>query len=216
MAFGCTAFGCTVSASSSVEAEASSSSSSGSESSSSSESARETRSTQLRVGRLEPQAGVDVVETTCDRDRSEKCNGLDDNCNGEIDEGCGYRSGTIQVTLAWDTGADLDLYVTDPKGDMLSFQNDEVASGGRLDHDGRGQCEPDADHNHIENAFWERALPALGTYKIAVHYYGECASGAGPTAATVSVAVGGSVVGTYEHTLSPTQRAPIASFDLSK
>lgn len=61
-------------------------------------------------------AGVQVVEASCTQGAAEQCNGLDDNCNGQIDEGCGYQSGAIQITLAWNTGADIDLYVTDPQG----------------------------------------------------------------------------------------------------
>lgn len=46
-------------------------------------------------------------------------NALDDNGNQLIDEGCGVAQGQVQVMLAWEApGVDLDLYVTDPNGEI--------------------------------------------------------------------------------------------------
>jgi uncharacterized protein YfaP (DUF2135 family) len=148
-------------------------------------------------------AGVTVVETSCTQGAAEECNGLDDNCNGQIDEGCGYSSGAIQVTLQWNTGADIDMYVTDPGGETISYQNRQSASGGNLDHDARGQCRPNEPNNTIENVFWNSEQPPSGTYTVALNYFGECNSGAGPTTATLSVSVGGSTLGTWQKVLVP-------------
>ena len=60
--------------------------------------------------------------------------------DGVIDDGCGYGAGFIQVTASWDTGADIDLYVTGPLGDTLSFQRPSTPGGARVDHSGRGDC----------------------------------------------------------------------------
>ena len=49
----------------------------------------------------------------------------------------------MQVTASWDTGADIDLYVTGPLGDTLSFQRPATPSGARVDHSGRGECAGD-------------------------------------------------------------------------
>lgn len=51
---------------------------------------------------------------------AETCfNAVDDNQNGLIDEGCGVNQGQVQFVLAWDEPlADLDLYVTDPNGQI--------------------------------------------------------------------------------------------------
>ncbi len=158
-------------------------------------------------------AGVQVVEATCAQGAPEQCNGLDDNCNGQIDEGCGYQSGAIQITLAWNSPADLDLYVTDPQGQTVSYQNTQLASGAMLDHDARGRCRSDQQNNTIENVFWNTPQPPQGQYRIEVHYWGEC-GGAGPTVATTSISVGGRIYGVYNVTLAPTQRLPIASFTI--
>ncbi|NOY93454.1 MAG: DUF2135 domain-containing protein [Deltaproteobacteria bacterium] len=158
--------------------------------------------------------GVTVVETSCAQGAPEVCNGLDDNCNGQIDEGCGYSSGEIQITMYWNTGADLDLYVTDPSGETISYSHTESASGGRLDHDARGQCNASQQNNTIENVFWSNPNPPSGSYQVEVHYWGECNTNAGPTTATLSISVGGQVVGAYNYTLAPDQRVTVATFQI--
>jgi hypothetical protein len=157
-------------------------------------------------------AGVQVVEATCAQGAPEVCNGLDDNCNGVIDEGCGYSTGAIQITLAWNTGADIDMYVTDPFGNVVSYQNTQVPSGGMLDHDARGNCRR-GPNNTIENVYWNSPQPPPGQYQIVLHYYSDC-GGAGPTTTTTSVAVGGRILGTYNLTLMPNQRVPVATFQI--
>jgi hypothetical protein len=159
------------------------------------------------------QAGVTVIESSCVQGAQEVCNGLDDNCNGQIDEGCGYQSGNIQITTAWNSGADIDMYVTDPNGETLSYQHTQVGSGGYLDHDARGNCRPEQENNRIENIYWNSPSPPRGNYQVELHYWGECNMG-GPTTSTVSIAVGGAVIGAYNYTLSPNQRATIATFNI--
>jgi hypothetical protein len=168
----------------------------------------------VQVGRPTVQTGVTVVETTCTQGAAEQCNGLDDNCNGQIDEGCGYQSGNIQITLAWNTGADIDMYVTDPAGETISYSHTNSNSGGVLDHDARGQCRPNQANNTIENVYWQSPQPPSGTYQVELHYWGECNSNAGPTTTTLSIAVGGQIIGAYNYTLAPNQRVPVASFNI--
>lgn len=156
-------------------------------------------------------AGVTVVDSYCNPNQPEVCNGLDDNCNGVIDEGCGFSSGNIQITLAWNTGADLDLYVTDPMGYTLSYQNRRSPSGGELDHDARGACNRRQAGNTIENVYWDSPQPPSGQYVIDVHYWGNCGV-AGTTQATMSIAVGGQVIGAYNVVLNPRDRQRVASF----
>lgn len=168
----------------------------------------------VQVAQPQVATGVQVVEATCTQGAREQCNGLDDNCNGQIDEGCGYSSGNIQITLAWNSGADLDMYVTDPAGETLSYSHQQSASGGHLDHDARGQCNASQQNNRIENVYWNTPNPPSGTYQVELHYWGECNSGAGPTTATLSIAVGGQIIGAYQYTLAPNQRVTVATFSI--
>lgn len=159
------------------------------------------------------EAGVTVVQQSCQPGAPETCNGLDDNCDGVIDEGCGFRTGNIQITLAWNTGADLDMYVSDPSGTTISYQNRESPTGGHLDHDARGACRADQENNTLENVYWDSPQPPSGQYHVEVHYWGDC-NAAAATTAVLSIAVGGRVIGAYTITLNPHDRMPVASFTL--
>lgn len=157
--------------------------------------------------------GITALAQYCDPGQPEVCNGLDDNCNGVIDEGCGFSSGHIQITLAWATGADLDLYVTDPMGFVISYQNRRSPSGGHLDQDARGACVRSHSGATIENVYWNTPQPARGTYQVEVHYWGDCGV-AGVTEATLSIAVGGQIIGAYTVVLHPQQRQAVANFNM--
>jgi hypothetical protein len=163
------------------------------------------------------QSGVVVLESSCVQGAQEICNGLDDNCNGQIDEGCGYSSGDVQITLAWNTGADLDLYVYDPQGNRIYYGEPQAPSGGHLDQDARGNCNPSQPNNRIENVYWGGGVrPPSGRYTVEVHYWAGdgCSSNAGPTTGVVSISVGGSILGTYQLMLAGDQRATFATFDI--
>jgi hypothetical protein len=168
----------------------------------------------VQVGQPQFGAGVTVIEASCQQGAAEVCNGLDDNCNGQIDEGCGYSSGAIQITLAWATGADLDLYVTDPSGETLSYSNTQISTGGYLDQDARGACRSTQPNNTIENVYWNTPQPPRGNYQVTVHYWGECNSNAGPTSGTLAIAIGGQLWRSLQFSLAPNQRETLASFQL--
>ncbi len=168
-------------------------------------------STPITVQAAPVQPGVTVIGAQGAPGTVEQCNGLDDNCDGRIDEGCGWQSGQIQITLAWGTGADIDLYVTDPYNETISYQHRQSSSGGVLDHDARGACVGGSDT--IENVYWSSPQPPRGTYRVELHYWGSCGV-AGPTPVQVSVSVGGRVIGVYNATLTEQQRIPVAVFTL--
>ena len=158
---------------------------------------------------VEPAPSVTLVEIECDSASEEACNALDDNCDGVIDEGCGYATGQLQCTLAWTTHADLDLYVTDPNGETLSYAHPRTASGGHLDHHRRGACVKNPDPPSVENARWPAGHVVRGPYVVEAHYIGECGSEAGPTAVTLSVSANGSVQGPYNVFIHPAERMTI-------
>ncbi len=160
--------------------------------------------------------GVTIVEATCSQGAQEVCNGLDDNCNGQIDEGCGYSSGNIQITLAWNGGADLDMYVRDPNNETISYSSRRSQSGGHLDQDARGACNANQANNTIENVYWDQQDPPNGAYNVQVHYWAgsACSTSAGPTNMTLSISVGGQILGAYNYVINPDDRIDIASFQI--
>ena len=154
-------------------------------------------------------AGVVAMTPTCTPGAPEVLNGLDDNCNGQVDEGY-VQSGAVQVTLGWSTGADIDFYVTDPGSETLSYQNTNSASGGHLDRDARGAC---TDGQTTENVYWPSGISPRGTYQVAVHYFSDCQAAA-VTPIVLSIMVGGQPLGVYQYNLSPGQHVMLASFNI--
>lgn len=165
----------------------------------------------LRTTNIAVSEGATPVEVQCSPGAAEACNALDDNCDGVIDEGCGVGTGPVQVTVTWNSGADIDLYVVDPSEDVLSFQRRNSLSGGHLDYDARGECREGQTHDRLENAVWAEEAPQ-GTYKVQLHYLFECDSSAGLTTATVSVAVGGQVIGSWNQRVAPNETADVVQF----
>jgi tRNA (guanosine-2'-O-)-methyltransferase len=152
-----------------------------------------------------------TLQLPCEYNAYEECNALDDDCNGVIDDQCGYESGAVQITVGWNSGADIDLYVTDPSGATLYYNELHKRSrlGGHLDHDARGDCRKEQANPRIENAYWPSAR--AGTYRVELHYFSPCAQTAA-TEATLSVVVRGQLLGAYRVRLEPEQRVEAVSF----
>ncbi len=137
--------------------------------------------------------GVFAVQTQCVPGSPEQCNGLDDNCNGVIDEGCGYQTGNIQVTAAWSSSSDIDLHVIDPNGEEIYYGHRNSSSGGVLDRDANAACS--VSPPTVENVYWPDNPPS-GQYRVRAVAYDMC--GSGNTPVTLSIAVGGRIVGAYQ------------------
>jgi hypothetical protein len=98
----------------------------------------------------------------------ERCfNARDDDGNGLIDEGCGLRTGLVQFVIAWDARtADVDLLVTDPKGE-LSDVGRPTSSGLVKERDCPGRHDECGGKNY-ENVYLEKEEARRGTYKVSV------------------------------------------------
>jgi hypothetical protein len=139
---------------------------------------------------------VVLLPPICAESAEERCDALDSDCDGAIDEGCdGATEGAVNVAVAWNGGADLDLEASGPR--PLS----RVAS--------RADC---AEHQaRIERAGSDDLV--AGHYRIALHHADACGT-EGPVTASVSVSVANRVLGIYNRSLQPGERADIVRFDL--
>ena len=98
-------------------------------------------------------------------------------------------TGDVQVTLSWDTDADVDLHVVPPGGEEIYYGRRQAASGGELDLDSNAGCRTDGVRN--ENITWPVGRAPRGRYTVRVDYWSNC--GATRTNYTVLVNNGGSV-----------------------
>ena len=81
-------------------------------------------------------------------------------------------TGDLEITLTWDSPADLDLHVVDPYGDEIYFAREMVDSGGELDLESGVDCSPDDTMN--EHVAWTGGTPPPGVYVIRVHHWSNC------------------------------------------
>jgi len=72
----------------------------------------------------------------------------------------------------WDGPADLDLHVTDPRGEEIYFYHRQSASGGILDLDCNATPEQMCAHP-LENVFWPRGIAGAGRYIYRVHFMNQ-------------------------------------------
>lgn len=82
-------------------------------------------------------------------------------------------TGDIQVTLTWNSTNDIDLWVTDPAGDDIYYNQRFSASGGELDVDANPGCQH-LTSQPIENIYWPTGQAPHGTYTVQVNYYQQC------------------------------------------
>ncbi|MDE0449630.1 MAG: putative Ig domain-containing protein [Spirochaetaceae bacterium] len=77
----------------------------------------------------------------------------------------------VQVTVSWDTDADLDLHVADPTGHEVYSASRTVESGGVL-FPRSDECQP---HNiRNERIAWTEGTPPPGRYEVRLSHYDSC------------------------------------------
>ncbi len=122
-------------------------------------------------------------------------------------------AGGIEVQLAWQGSADMNLQVRDPLGQTLYFDSRTTNNGGTFGFDANGLCEV-ISQSPVETATWAPGFLATGSYEILVFYRQACDT-ANPVTFTVNVSVNGENVGSYEGTLLPPPQANQDSVFLS-
>ena len=107
-------------------------------------------------------------------------------------------TGEVQVSISWDSNADVDLYVVDPSGEEIFWGNSFSESGGELDLDSNAACAGDNIRN--ENITWPDGEAPSGTYTVRVNLWAAC--GATSTSYVVTVRREGQAAQTFTGTLT--------------
>jgi hypothetical protein len=81
-------------------------------------------------------------------------------------------TGDVQVSVAWDSDADVDLHVVDPLGYEIYWLEYESPTGGMLDLDSNAGCASDGPRN--ENITWPTGTAPAGPYIVRLDYFANC------------------------------------------
>ncbi|WP_419164545.1 leishmanolysin-related zinc metalloendopeptidase [Candidatus Palauibacter sp.] len=84
-------------------------------------------------------------------------------------------TGDIQISLSWDSDADLDLHVVEPSGEEIYYRNSVSQTGGTLDLDSNSACRSTQPRN--ENTTWPVGRAPTGTYVVRVNHWSNCGAG---------------------------------------
>jgi hypothetical protein len=101
--------------------------------------------------------------------------------------------GSIEISLVWNTPADLQLLVSDPSRASVYDDIPTIASGGALVASGNVGCRIPTSATPVSYTYWPDGLARAGTYEIEVWYQNDCQQNA-PVQFTLTVEVNGRVV----------------------
>lgn len=100
-------------------------------------------------------------------------------------------TGDLQVSVSWNTRADVDLYLQEPTGETIFFGNETSEAGGMLDLDSNVGCPENEPQN--ENITYENAVPPAGEYIVSLDLFSTCGIVNTPTDYVVTVRSGNDV-----------------------
>lgn len=107
-------------------------------------------------------------------------------------------TGDLQISVSWDTAADVDLYLVEPDGTEIFYVAPESSSGGVLDLDSNADCSPPDLRN--ENITYDGVTPPSGEYTVRVNYWSAC--GAASTNYVVTVRIAGQATQSFQGTFT--------------
>lgn len=130
-----------------------------------------------------------------------------------LSDASAQAGGALRITLAWTGPVDLDLAVTDPDGNTISWQAITSPTGGVLDSSrGNDFCAALSEQPQ-EVIAWEAGAPA-GAYQVQVQFSLAC-DAAEVAPFTVMVESAGEVVETFEGEVAQGDSNPTFAFDLA-
>jgi hypothetical protein len=100
-------------------------------------------------------------------------------------------TGSIQVSVSWNTPTDVDLYLVEPGGREIYYGAPTSPAGGRLDLDSNAGCTLDNRNN--ENITYPTGTPPSGQYIVRVNLWSGCNVPQQTTTYVVTVNVRGNV-----------------------
>jgi len=96
--------------------------------------------------------------------------------------------GDIQVSVTWNTTADVDLHVVAPNGEEIYYGSPVSSNGGTLDLDANAACTTSSIYQ--ENIGWRSGSAASGEYIVRVDYWDSCGEPSTDYVVTVNVRPG--------------------------
>ncbi|NWF68913.1 MAG: pre-peptidase C-terminal domain-containing protein [Chloroflexi bacterium] len=105
----------------------------------------------------------------------------------------GLPQGAIEVSMVWNTAADMQLLVRDPSGASVYDDITSIPSGGQLIAAGNVGCRPSPTPVPVSYIYWPDGLARVGTYEVEVWYQSECGQTA-PVEFTLTIEVNGRMV----------------------
>lgn len=117
----------------------------------------------------------------------------------------GLPTGDIEVTLIWNTNADLQLLVRDPEGNSVFDDERQITSGGTLVSTGNIGCTISATTPPTYYTYWPSGRARGGSYEVEVWFQDACGDLTGVTA-TLFITVRGELLTQTDIQISPDQR----------